>query len=143
MLVESFSHPKCRALSKPSDDTVLITPNVIGVFDGATDPLGRTVGNYSQGRFASETVANECASLLSDERGFELSLIEIVERLSLVLRERKNQLGFTGQAATTLALFLYNSEKFRFIVLGDSGIRINNTNVLRHCKLVDEIAASA
>jgi len=143
MLIESFSHPRRRDWAQQSEDTVLIMPGVVGIFDGATDPLGRMIGDVSLGRLASETVAAECGRLFANGANFDLPAADLMQQLSDSLRKKTAALDYQEQPATTLVLVLFNGETFRFIVNGDSGIRINCTQVLRHRKQIDDVAATA
>ncbi|MEP3277432.1 MAG: hypothetical protein ABJN26_28440 [Stappiaceae bacterium] len=143
MLIETYSHPKSRDFSIPNEDTVLLLPGIAGIFDGATDALGRMIGDLSPGRLASETIANECGRLFADETNLKIPMPDLMQHLSNVLEKKTGKFGYHGRPATTLALVLHSSDVFRFIVNGDSGIRINEKQVLRHSKRIDDVAAAA
>lgn len=143
MLIESFSHPKRRDWTQQSEDTVLIMPGVVGIFDGATDPLGRTVDDVSLGRLASETVAAECGRLFANGANFDLPAADLMRLLSDSLGKKTAELDCQEQPATTMVLVLFNGDEFRFVVNGDSGVRINCRQVLRHRKEIDDVAATA
>ncbi len=143
MFIESFSHPKLRDFSKPSDDTILLSPGIAGVFDGATDARGRMINNLSPGRLASETVAKQCAKLFSDYANRDLPALELMRHLSVSLEKASKASTSGGKPTTTLALALYDDEVFRFIINGDSGIRVNGTDVFQQCKEIDTVSATA
>jgi len=143
MIVECFSLPKRRDLSIPSEDTLLMLPGVVGVFDGATDAMGRDINGITPGRMASEATANACAALFASEENFEIPAFDLMQHLSEVLVTETKRSGFQGRPATTMALVLYTAETFRFILNGDSGIRINGTKVLQHNKVIDTVSTIA
>jgi hypothetical protein len=66
-----------------------------------------------------------------------------MQRLSNCLKVKTAELNSREQPATTLVLVLYNGDAFRFIVNGDSGIRINGSRILRHQKQIDDVATAA
>lgn len=143
MLIESYSHPKWRDLRQKSEDTVLLQPGLMAVFDGATDAKGRSVNGITPGRLASESVATKCASLFANGANFDISAPELMRQLSGALASRIDELNYPGRPSTTMALVLYDDVTFRFIAVGDSGIRINGARVLRHCKSIDQVSAAA
>lgn len=58
MKIESCSTPKCRDLSQPGDDILVVLPQCLyAVFDGATDTSGAVVQGESPGRMAARQAA--------------------------------------------------------------------------------------
>jgi hypothetical protein len=144
MHYEVFSASKSKTGARPSDDVTLFIPGVLAaVLDGATDPLGHKVDGKSSGRFAAESVAQACSKLFSDTRNTLLSANEIVDYLARDLSDRIAGQGFAGAPSTTLAMTLFQEDAVRLIVVGDSGIRVNQDQVFRHEKLIDEITTFA
>ena len=64
---------------------------------------------------------------------------EIVQYLTSGLAARTNPLELPIPPSTTLAIALDCGEIWRFITLGDTGIRLNGDEVLRHEKLIDSV----
>lgn len=124
-----------------SDDTLLIAPGLYGVFDGATDARAQIVGGRSSGRFASETVAEECLAIFGAGCGFDMPAADIAARLNAALR--KGAAAFDGVPTTTLALLATSGERARLLTIGDSGIRVNGQNILRHLKPIDDVSTEA
>lgn len=144
MHYEVFSASKSKTGARPSDDVTLFIPGMLAaVLDGATDPLGHKVNGKSSGRFAAESVAQACTRLFSDTQKTLLSVDEIIGYLAHDLSDRVAGQGFAGAPSTTLALALFQEDTVRLIVVGDSGIRINQDRVYRHEKLIDDITSLA
>ena len=144
MHYEVFSASKSKTGARPSDDVTLFIPGVLAaVLDGATDPLGHKVDGKSSGRFAAESVAQACTRLFSDAQNIALPAAEIIDYLARDLSDRIAGQGFAGAPSTTLAMALFHNDAVRLLVVGDSGIRINQDRVYRHEKLIDDITAYA
>lgn len=144
MHYEVFATSKSKTGARPSDDVTLFIPGVVAaVLDGATDPLGHEVDGKSSGRFAAEVVAQACTRLFSDTRNTLLSASEIIEYLARELSDRIEGQEFAGAPSTTLAMALFLEDTVRFLVVGDSGIRVNRDRVYRHEKLIDNVTTSA
>jgi hypothetical protein len=144
MHYEVLSASKSKNGARVGDDVTLFIPGVVAaVFDGATDPLGQKINDVTSGRFAAETVALTCTRLFSDPSNLLLPLPEILEYLTQSLSENIRYQGFEGTPSTTLAMALFMPEAVRMIVVGDSGIRVNQKQVLRHEKMIDAVTTAA
>lgn len=144
MRLELFNRSKYRDGSAPGDDVPLIVPGAVyGVFDGATDPLGTVVDGIAAGRLAAMTVASEMAAIALDPVARSLPGTEIIKRLSAVLKARTGPLNLDVPPSTTLAVALDCGETWRFLLLGDSGIRLNGTEVHQHEKVIDYVSTVA
>lgn len=122
----------------------LVVPGVVfGVFDGATDALGTMVEGVSAGRLAALTVAAEMAALAADPDARRLPAEEIIGRLTRTLHDRTAPLGLAIPPSTTVAVVLDCGTVWRFLLLGDTGIRINGQEVLCHDKLIDTVSTDA
>ena len=144
MRLELFNRSKFRDGSAPGDDVPLALPGVIyGVFDGVTDPLGTVVDGVAAGRLAAMTVASEMTAIALDPACRDMAGAEIVDRLSAVLKARTDPLGLAIPPSTTLAVAMDCGATWRFLMLGDSGIRLNGTEVHHHEKLIDQVSTVA
>lgn len=144
MRLELISQSKYREGSRVGDDVPLIVPGLIyGVFDGATDPRGAMVEGIGTGRLAALTVARHMTDIASNPGICDMPGSEIVRRLATDLAARTAPLGLPIPPSTTLAVALDCGEAWRFLTLGDTGIRLNSTEVLRHEKLVDQVSTVA
>lgn len=143
MRIDAFMHPKDRNKSSRGDDTLLILPGVLGVFDGATDPRGAIFNGKSSGLFASQAVGEKCAELFSNGRNFDMSLIDMVSEFSNSISEGVVEYEFESLPATTVAMVLFKGDMARLIVAGDSGVRLNGKHVYQHLKPIDTVSAAA
>ncbi len=144
MHIELKSHSKYRHGSRLGDDVPLVVPGLIyGVFDGATDPRGTMVEGMATGRLAALTVARCMADLASDPAIRDMPGNDIVQHLTTGLAARSDPLGLPIPPSTTLALAIDCGETWRFLTLGDTGIRLNGTEVLRYEKLIDDVSTVA
>jgi hypothetical protein len=144
MHIELTSRSKFRSGSRLGDDVPLVVPGqVYGVFDGATDPRGTMVEGMATGRLAALTVALCMADMASETGIRDLPGTEIVRRLSADLAARTDPLGLPIPPSTTLAVALDCGDVWRFLTIGDTGIRLNGSEVLRHQKLIDDVSTVA
>lgn len=141
MRLELCNQSKYRQSGRLGDDVPLVVPGrVYGVFDGATDPRGTMVGPIGAGRLAAVTVAEAVSRLAHEPDGAERSTEAIIAYLSDALQARTGPMGLPIPPSTTVAIVLDCGDQWRFITLGDTGIRLNGTEVLRHEKLIDTVS---
>lgn len=158
MQIEVSSHSKYRAApfaakpgddyacapGKPGDDIPLVIPGVVfGVMDGATDARGTLIDGIAAGRLAALTVAEAASRLLLDPQSRELPGPDIVARLATALRDRTAGLDIPIPPSTTLSLAIDCGDDWRFLSLGDSGLRLNGTEVLQRGKIIDDVSTHA
>ncbi len=144
MRIELLNQSKYRHGSRPGDDVPLVVPGVVfGVFDGATDALGTMVNGVSAGRLAALTVAEAMAALVADPEVRCFDGEDIIDRLSAALHDRTAPFGLSIPPSTTLAAVLDCGTEWRFLILGDTGIRINGNEVLLHQKEIDTVSTEA
>jgi hypothetical protein len=144
MKIELVNHAKYRAPGRQGDDVPLILPGVVfGIFDGATDAHGTVMDGIGMGRVAALTVAQATAALLLDPAARRLPLAKIIAYLSNALSARCAPLSVPIAPSTTVALAIDCGDVWRFITLGDTGIRLNGTEVLFHEKIIDAVSTHA
>lgn len=142
--LELFNRSKYRDGSAPGDDVPLVVPDVVyGVFDGATDPLGTVINGTAAGRLAAMTVAVEMATIARDPRRRRASGAEIIAQLSSALKCCTDPLGLHVPPSTTIAVALDCGETWRFLLLGDSGLRLNGTEIYHRHKTIDHVSTVA
>lgn len=144
MLVESCSIPKARDLSQSGDDVLVVVPQrLYAVFDGATDPVGTPVDGGSPGRFAASQAALamvRCA--MGPQRG-ALSAAQWMEAMNQAIAQGLAAAGAAGvRASSTAAIVEDAGDQWRFLVVGDSGIRLNGTELHHYTKDVDLLYAA-
>lgn len=144
MRLQLFNRSKYRDGSAPGDDVPLVVPGVVyGVFDGATDPLGTVVDGIAAGRLAAMTVASEMTKIALDHKWRERAGSDIIERLTLGLKAKTDPLNLDIPPSTTVAVAMDCGATWRFLILGDSGIRLNGTEVHHHEKIIDNVSTTA
>lgn len=144
MQIEVASHPKYRAPGRAGDDVPLIIPGVVfGVMDGATDARGTMIEGVAAGRLAALTVAAAAADFLARPGTGDLPATEIIAHLSSTLKSRTDPLDLPIPPSTTLALAIDCGSTWRFLCLGDTGIRLNGTEILRFNKIIDDVSTQA
>ena len=144
MNIEAFSRCKYRAVDCPGDDVPFILPGIaIGLFDGATDAKGALINSTPAGRMAALNAAECAAQLLTPPENRKMPARELVNKLSTLYAKSFEKYSLSPLPATTLALAIDCGENWRFFCLGDSGIRINGSETLRHTKLIDDVATFA
>ncbi|GGL76843.1 hypothetical protein [Wenxinia marina] len=144
MRIEVLSVSKYRDGVRVGDDVPLVMPGaVFGVFDGATDPRGTVVDGVGAGRLAALTAAAAMAELAADPAARELPVQDILGRVTEALARRCAPLGLPIPPSTTLAVALDCGADWRFIGLGDTGIRINGDEVIRYEKPIDAVSTRA
>lgn len=144
MRLELCNQSKYRHSGGLGDDVPLIVPGVVyGVFDGATDARGTTVDGIGAGRLAAETVAAATARLARDPAHRALPATGIIDALSAALAARTAPLELPIPPSTTLAVAFDCGAEWRFLALGDSGIRLNGSEMLRREKLIDRVSTLA
>ena len=144
MNIEAFSRCKYRAVDCPGDDVPFILPGIaIGLFDGATDAKGALINSTPAGRMAALNAAECTAQLLIPPENRKLPARELVNKLSTLYAKSFEKHSVSPLPATTLALAIDCGENWRFFCLGDSTIRINGSETLRHTKLIDHVSTFA
>ncbi|MBL4787052.1 MAG: hypothetical protein JKY49_16695 [Cohaesibacteraceae bacterium] len=139
-----FSCSKYRDGVRPGDDILINIPGaVVGVFDGASDPLGTCIIGEPAGRFAARNVAAACADLFGEIKARSLPAVDILAHLTSALSSATQKIECPIPPSTTLALMIDQGTDMRMFILGDSGIRINGKQVYQPGKIVDTVSICA
>lgn len=139
MKITSLSVPKDRSLAVPSDDTLLILPDLLGVFDGATSPQ-KARASVSSGRLASQAAASAVAGLSLAEDLLTLPAARIFAAISQRIGAENARRNMDGKPSTTMALAVIGATEIRFVIVGDSGIRANGAQLIHRQKPIDDIS---
>lgn len=124
----------------PDDVWVLQSGRLYGVFDGATSPIGARIDGMSAGRFAAWQCAAAAQRYALAMPQSAYATADLLEAMSSALAAALQAHGSQpGGAATTAALALDAGEHLHFLLVGDSGVRINGREVVQVHKAVDEI----
>lgn len=144
MQTEVFCCSKYKQSKKLGDDTFIYIPNVVmGVFDGASDPLGTIIDNEPAGLVASRNVANICANYFLTTENRAKPKQNIMSEISNEFSKQLNKIDFKVRPSTTLAIILDLGDEYRLLILGDTKIRINGNQVIETNKRIDDVSAHA
>jgi hypothetical protein len=141
--ITSFSAPKFKDHAGEGDDVLLVVPQrVYAVFDGATDATGTQVGHSTPGRFAASRAAQAAARMVLQGVAMELPVADWVAAMTAdmnaAIASGLAAAGAAGiRASSTVALAADAGDHWRFLIVGDSGIRLNGSELHRYLKDVD------
>ncbi|MBW6424866.1 protein phosphatase 2C domain-containing protein [Rhizobium sp. XQZ8] len=149
-LGKKFGHPELN------EDSMVIMPDLgYAVIDGVTDRNGTRYGGMLSGRFASRTVKRALEQFLlgrndPDQRHLTYEGPEWLMRyLTNAIRrgyEDNNALAaaksdWKVRAGCTLMIAFYDGDFLQVVAAGDSGIRINGSDVVQPLKPLDDVTA--
>lgn len=144
MRLEVLNVSKYRKTNRVGDDVPLVLPGcAFGIFDGATDPRGTIVEGVGAGRLAALTLAAAVAELAAEPGLGDLGGEEILARLTERLDRRTRPLDLPIPPSTTMAVAFDCGDAWRFVIVGDTGLRLNGTEILRRDKPIDDISTEA
>ncbi len=141
----SISIGKRNDLEYKSDDAILFIQNrIYGVFDGVSSREPHIDGKVSAGGRAAKTCVKSASSYVLNNKKTNFNLCELVDQLSTDLRKECNRKGISqGRFATTASLALEGRDKLLFLIVGDSGVRINGIETIHFKKPIDDIFSIA
>jgi hypothetical protein len=150
MKIEAFSEGKSLDAPETNEDLYLALPGLgYAVFDGATDITGRTYEGKRGGWHASRVAMQAVADFLLDPAERERRPQRLVEHISAAIRAAYSRHGILDLArddrarrfGATLTLAADRGDTFRFVLIGDSGLRINGTGVFINDTGLDLVTA--
>ena len=151
MKIEAFSEGKNLDAPEANEDRFLVLPGRgYAVIDGTTDISGRLHDGKRGGWLASQITMQAVAEFLVDAAERELRPERLIEHISAAIRAIYARLGILEIArgdparrfGATLTLAADLGESFRFVLIGDSGLRINGAEVFINDTGLDLVTAS-
>jgi hypothetical protein len=139
MRIEAFSEGKNLDDPEANEDQLLVLPGRgFAVIDGVTDIMGRLYEGIRAGRLASRAVQRAAADFLTDPAETDRRPEALVERASAALRAAYLRHGILEEVraeparrfGATLTVAADLGRTFRFIVIGDSGLRLNGSELV-------------
>jgi hypothetical protein len=139
MRIEAYSEGKNLDDPEANEDQLLVLPGQgFAVIDGVTDITGRLFEGMRTGRLASRVVQRATADFLTDPAATERRPEALIERVSAALRAVYVRHGILEEVraepahrfGATLTIAADLGRTFRFIVIGDSGLRLNGSEVV-------------
>ena len=151
MKIEVFSEGKNLDAPEANEDQFLVLPGTgYAVIDGATDITGQLYDSKRGGWLASHIAMQAVADFLLDPAERELDPERLIEHVSAPIRASYARQGILEIArddparrfGATLTLAADLGETFRFVLIGDSGLRINGSEVFIDDTGLDLVTAS-
>ena len=139
MRIEAFSEGKYQDDPDANEDQFLLLPGRgYAVIDGVTDISGRMYEGMRTGRLASRIVQRAATEFLADPATTGKSAETLIERASAALRAEYVRRGLLEEVradpqkrfGATLTVAVDLGRSFRFIVIGDSGLRLDGAEVV-------------
>ena len=139
--IDFLSVPKSRNLKDPGDDVVAVLPDKFyGVFDGATDTTGTFRGPGSPGRFAATSAAQALLRQVLQVQGPVTEPQVWLADMNAAIRDGLRHLGVPqARVSTTAAMAIPIGSDMHFLMVGDSGLRINGQDITHMTKDVDRL----
>jgi hypothetical protein len=151
MRIEAFTEAKCPTEPAGNEDQLVVLPGRgYAVIDGVTDRTGHRYDGLLAGQLASRTVQRAIASFLLDPSEAEVDRAHLVACVSQAIRAAYQDHGILEIArrdparrfGATLALAAERVDDWRFVLIGDSGVRLNGTELWLNENELDLITAS-
>ena len=142
MKISSLEVSKYRNLLREGDDTVLLLPELVGVFDGATSASSNTK-KVSPGKLASKVAASVVAKLQSLGTLSEMTLQEVCDEVHRAIVSESTEFDESVLPSTTMAVASLEESTVRLLLVGDSGIRINGQDLYQPHKKIDDVSTEA
>lgn len=141
----SISIGKKNDLNYQSDDAILFIQNrIYGVFDGVSSRGRHVDGAVHAGGGAARTCVKSALSYVINNEQINFDSCEFINQLSADLKEEYNREGVCeSRFATTASLALEGRDKLLFLIVGDSGVRINGVETIQFKKPIDDIFSMA
>lgn len=149
MRIKAFSAGKPKTDPDTNEDLFVILPRLgFAVIDGLSDRTGHRYDGLSAGQMAARLVAADVASWLTTDR--EAPPATLVTRLTARIAQAYTEHGIAEVAlaqpgrrfGATLSLAIELGNCWRFVLIGDSGIRLNGAELLQNDHPVDVITAA-
>ena len=151
MKIEAFSEGKNLDDPEANEDQFLVLPELgYAVFDGATDNTGHLYDGKRGGWHASRIAMHAVAEQMLGQTARGLGPARLIEHISTAMRIAYARHGILDVARSdhefrfgaTLTLAMDLGEIFRFVLIGDSGLRINGAEIFMNEPAHDLVTAS-
>ncbi|MGH1479184.1 MAG: protein phosphatase 2C domain-containing protein [Geminicoccales bacterium] len=151
MRIEAFTEARTPDEPAANEDQLLILPGRgYAVIDGVTDRTGHRYDGLSAGRVASGTVQHATAAFLLDPAENALDPARLIEQVERAIREAYQRHDILDVATreparrfgATLALAAEGDGFWRFVLIGDSGVRLNGRELWVNDTGLDRVTAS-
>lgn len=151
MQLEAFTLAKDPNDAARNEDRYVVVPGrAYAVIDGVSDKTGLRYKGLTGGQAAGQAVEDVIREICRIERPETIEADWLSARLQerfRLLHEEIRSSNVSDAPPTTwfgaqLVLALEGRTSFRFIIIGDSGLRLNGCEIFRFHQLLDDICAS-
>lgn len=149
MHLEAFTLAKNPNDEARNEDRYVVVPGrAYAVIDGVSDKTGLRYKGLTGGQAAGQAVEEVIREVCQTERPETIEAGWLSTRLQTRFRALLDEIHATDTAApptawfgAQLALALEGPTAYRFIIIGDSGVRLNGREVFRFHQPLDDICA--
>lgn len=157
MLLEAFSEGKRFGHPEANEDSFVAIPGVgYAVIDGVTDRNGTRYGGMLSGQFASLTVKQATERFFLEQQAFRPDADfayrgprAFVDYLTAALHDAYAAHGVLGavehdwklRAGCTIVAAFQVGDRLEIVAVGDSGIRVNETDLIWVLKPLDDVTS--
>jgi len=148
---EAFTQAKDKENPDGNEDRLIVVPNrLYAVLDGATDKSGKTHGGLTGGQIAGRVLEEALRNLARDlDKSRAPPLKTLLDRLTGALARRYRALGLSAAMKKTpwarfsaqASIVIEHQGTCRFLVIGDTGLRLNGTEAICGPKAGDVICS--
>jgi hypothetical protein len=132
---------KCKKVAS-EDYVVAIHSKLLGVFDGTSSVCKKKICGKTAGEFAASVAANAAINFRFslDDRTKKLNGDQLISYMSHELSNKYLKLSLSRPfPSTTCAVVFIFQDFFHFLIIGDTGVRINNSIIYKNELRIDEI----
>ncbi|MBK8086479.1 MAG: hypothetical protein IPK28_23155 [Devosia sp.] len=157
MLLEALSQGKKFGHPEVNEDSFVVIPGSgYAVIDGVTDRNGTRYAGMLSGQFASRTIKRATERFLFEQKSAEVSAAfryqgprAFIDYLTAALHTAYLEHGVLGdveadwklRAGCTVVAALEIGDRLEVVAVGDSGIRINGSDMLWVLKPLDDVTS--
>jgi hypothetical protein len=138
MYIEAFTTAKDPRRPETNEDRLVIVPGIAyAVVDGVTDKSGRLYEGRTGGRWAGELIERAVRGIVAREPFMTMPATRIADAVNAQFRaayrlhriEDRVRDDPNARFAAQLALVLCDARSYRFVLVGDCGVRLGGDTV--------------
>jgi hypothetical protein len=148
MKVEAFTVAKDPNDPARNEDRCVVIPGrAYAVIDGVSDKTGFKLNGFTGGQLAGRLIEEEIREVCASQAPETIEAGDLCRRLekrfqTALAAAEKSDVPANIRLGAQLVLVLEGRTRFRFVVVGDSGIRINGSEVFSGHHEIDDICAA-
>jgi len=146
---EAFTQAKDKENPDSNEDRlVVVSDHLYAVIDGATDKSGKTYDGLTGGQIAGRVLEEALRNLAANLDTAKIPPLEmLLQRATGTLAQRYRTLGISADIrqnpwarfSAQASIAIRQKDTYRFIVIGDTGLRLNGTEAFCGLKAGDVI----